>query len=113
MKVRDGDAAEKTHKLCAAGRNPKFVYAPTGTVVFMDIMGGSGSGWGLYRYTQNNDQLDRYDFNAREITVRDKDDKGVWLNVAYSVYDIKNGGYKPDRLETWYWAFDSRVPIKK
>lgn len=113
MKVQDGDSPAVTHKLCAAGGNPTFVYAPTGTVVFMDIMGGSGSGWGLYRYTTNGSKLDRYDFNAREITFAKKDDRGVWLNVAYAVHRSTGGGYLPDHMEKWYWAFDSKVPVKK
>jgi len=65
----------------------------------------------LYRYTQNNDHLDRYKFDAREITVVDRDDKGVWLKVARSVYNLEKD--KPDKIEKWYWSFDSKVAVKK
>jgi hypothetical protein len=113
LKAQNGNSPAVTHKLCAAGGYPRFVDNKDSVVVFADIQGGSGAGWGLYRYTQKGDQLERYDFNAREITFTKTDDRGVWLNVAYAVHNPKGGGYRPDRIEKWYWAFDTRAPVKK
>jgi len=113
LKDQRSDAAPVSHKLCGAGGYPRFVSHGNDVAAFIDIEGGSGAGWGLYRYSQKRNQIDRYDFNARAVTVKGHDDKGVWLDVAYAVPNLRDGGYKSDRVERWYWAFDNEVPVRQ
>ena len=114
MKTDNGSGVSKSHKLCG-GVYPASVISRDGEVIFIQMKGGNGRGWAMYRYKVDADQLDFYSFNydPREFALSEQDENGIWLDVGFSQYDLKKGGYKPDRHERWYWALDSKVPVKK
>jgi len=114
MKVDNGSGVSRSHKLCG-GKYPASIITSEGEVIFIQMMGGNGRGWAMYRYKVDADQLDFYSFNydPREFSLLEQDENGIWLDVGFSQYDFKKGGYKSDRHERWYWALDSKVPVKK
>lgn len=114
MKLDNGSGSIKSHKLCG-GAYPASTITRDGEVVFIQMAGGNGRGWAMYRYKVETDQLDFYSFNydPREFALLEQDENGIWMDVGFSQYDVKKGGYKPDRHERWYWALESKVPVKK
>ena len=109
VKVVQQDMPDKEHRFCAGGK-----VTPVNAeddVVFVQLKGGNGGGWGLYRYNITKDKIEEYQFYASVIYISQKDYNGVWLQVYHSRYG--QHGRMNDVAERWYWSFDKDKPVKK